>query len=808
MFHIIGAGPAGISIAYYLNQSGYDKIAIHEQNDFIGGLARSWNHNGFTLDTGPHIFHTEDKEVENDWNSIGKNLFSFGNFRSCNILEKYPEVLFDYPLSIETLKKNLENEFFKEVNFELDNLPSQESFRNAATFKEFMEGKVGKKLSELFFTEYPQKLWGLKTDQMLADWAPQRIELRKKSGPFYQKPFVAVGKYGTGSFYQKIIDLLNNKKSLSLNLKNKLIRVEHKRGKITNLIFNNNKNIKISNEDYVISTIPASVLANLLGVNLSLKFRGVRSQYLFFKNDRILPDRYNWVYCSDKNYSFNRITEPSSMSKELSPKGYSYLCVETTFDGNKKDPIFNGSFNEIINWIRQNKSFNSKGYIPELNTENFEPFVYPIQDKLFRSEISKYNSVISNFQNLSVLGTGGEFHYSDMQIIFRKSKKLVKSFDNQNLNKIPMIKLLKNESESEFLTKRKSTTSIYLSKLHEISKVEIPLIAEIGINHNGDINLAKKMMIASKKSGCNFAKFQYYQKDVRIQRNEETEFLHETADGTELSLNDVLERSRLNEEDCIELINYGKSINLPVFFTVFDVESALKIKNIGQKIVKVASMDCNNYDLHSNLNSLGFETVIISTGMSDIREVSKAISIYDENIEILIMSCRSSYPTSLEDVDLGEITYLKEKTGCQVGYSDHTEGELTSLLSIACGATFIERHFTTNKEISGPDNKMSINESETKSLTNKLEVISKSIKRRRKIIHPCEQSTFSMQKKSLRFHKNLKKGEVFNFEDLVHLAPPIGYSDFHSRIKNGQYKVLKNVKKGDPINELNIKSLF
>ena len=208
---------------------------------------------------------------------------------------------------------------------------------------------------------------------------------------------------------------------------------------------------------------------------------------MFFKNEKILPENYNWTYCSQEDVSFNGITEPSSMTKAVAPPGYSYICVETTFPSGKVEKIKN-SYKEVINWLENQKDFNSNGYIPELNTENVEHFVYPIQDKNFRTSLAKYNSLTSKFSNLSVMGTSGEFHYSDMQIIFRKSKTFVEGYLSKlnDTNKKQTIPLIKNFIKN---TKFKNQSLEKITNLHQISNVEIPLIAEIGINHNGDILL-------------------------------------------------------------------------------------------------------------------------------------------------------------------------------------------------------------------------------------------------------------------------------------------------------------------------------
>ena len=806
VIHIIGAGPAGISLAYYANAAGIKNINLYEKSDSLGGMARSWHQEGFILDTGPHIYHTDDQEIENDWLNIGKDLLVKGEYSSCNILSEYKNILFHYPLSYQTLKENLDSKKMKEISNEINKLKSLDKSAKAENFNNFMEAKVGKILTKMFYKDYPQKVWGISTDEMLADWAPQRIELRDKNETFYKKPFVAVGLKGTGCFYDRMIDILKKNKKFKIFKEKELTGLSKNGDKITKLIFNKSHEIPIDFNDHIFSTIPATNLGSLLDLNLNLKFRGVRSQYVFFKNERILPKNYNWVYCSDKEVGFNRITEPSTMTKGVTKPGYSFVCIETTFDSENYENIKHG-YEEFLKWIKESKHFNSKGYLPELNTQNFEGYVYPIQNADFKKGLSIYNSVISKFTNLNVLGTGGEFHYSDMQIIFRKSKNLINSFLNESRSKIsiPLIKNL-NQDDLKIRNIYKKNNLVMpkdISLLHRISDVKIPLIAEIGINHNGDINLAKEMILSSKKSGAHFAKFQFYKKDGRVRKNNLTEYLHETADYSEMSLNDIFERSRLDIKDCIELINYSEKINMPIFFTVFDIESAEEINNLGQKIVKVASMDCNNIRLHKRLNDLDFETIIISTGMTNFNEIVRTLSIYKDK-EVLLMSCRSAYPARLSDIDLGEIKYLINNTNKLVGYSDHTEGDQASLLAVAMGAMFIERHFTTNKNLGGPDNIMSINSNEISTLSRNLQLVAESISKNQKVIHPSEQNTFNMQKKSLRFAKSYKKNEIIHTDDLISEAPPIGFCDFQATLPRSFLKLKINVEVGEPINKNNI----
>ena len=166
---------------------------------------------------------------------------------------------------------------------------------------------------------------------------------------------------------------------------------------------------------------------------------------------------------------------------------------------------------------------------------------------------------------------------------------------------IPHISTLERQ-DNQPDAKIAQTNNLFAKKtkttLHNLTGAAIPIIAEIGINHNGDIELAKEMISSAKEAGAHLAKFQFYSNQSRVESNTHTEFMHETADGSELSLIEIFERSSLSNDDCTELINHGKEIGFPVFFTAFDIEAVSQLKSLGQNIVKTASMDLNNIQLH------------------------------------------------------------------------------------------------------------------------------------------------------------------------------------------------------------------
>ena len=400
--HILGAGPAGISLGDYALANGAERVIVYEQSDKVGGLARSWSHNGFTLDTGPHIFHTDDKEVKKDWNNIGNNIFTEGNFFAGNIHHKYPEKIFDYPVSKETLSKNLPTEYSRKLINEYEKIQSNKPCSNASSFSDYVNKNLGEGLANLFFKDYPEKLWGMKTSAMLAEWAPQRLAVRDNIEPFYTKDFVAVATNGSGSIFERLIERLTKDGRFELRLNSKVIDLEIRQNKISKIYIENAIQQEVEEDDLVVSTIPATILARILGKPINLSFRGVRSIYMFFKNRRILPGNYNWVYVTDPELPFNRITEPTSMSKDLAPEGHSYICVETTYASPQKIPTSESDFEIIRSWMDTTGVFNTEGYIKNSTHVISRTLFTLFKTKPTGTNSSNYNSDIAAIKNLHV----------------------------------------------------------------------------------------------------------------------------------------------------------------------------------------------------------------------------------------------------------------------------------------------------------------------------------------------------------------------------------------------------------------------
>ena len=199
---ILGTGPTGLITAWKLLEKGW-KVLLIEKNSTSGGLCRSWSEKGFILDTGLHIFHTPDIELKKFWKKNFKDLLVEGKFFCKNVKGKNFEEYYDYPFSIEALNKfepKIKNKIKKELKF----CKNPEPRRKAKNYKEYVDALIGPTLRKMFFEKYPKKIWGIDTNKMTPDWAPNRIKFRKKIQPFYHEEYAAVGKYGTGCVYDRI----------------------------------------------------------------------------------------------------------------------------------------------------------------------------------------------------------------------------------------------------------------------------------------------------------------------------------------------------------------------------------------------------------------------------------------------------------------------------------------------------------------------------------------------------------------------------------------------------------------------------
>ena len=243
------------------------------------------------------------------------------------------------------------------------------------------------------------------------------------------------------------------------------------------------------------------------------------------------------------------------------------------------------------------------------------------------------------------------------------------------------------------------------------------IIAEIGINHNGNMDLAERIIFEAKSVGANAVKFQSYITDRLVSKNTpKVAYQIDTTDKSESHF-DMLKKCELSESDHSRLYEFANKLKIDFISTPYDDDSAKFLVQLGLNTIKTASADIVDFLLHEYLSKTDKE-VIISTGMATKDEVNDVLSIYKKNkmIKPYLLHCISNYPCSDESINLNVLNFLKTINEGRIGFSDHSVGNHATLCAIVLGAQIIEKHFTFDKNMSGPDHKASSNVKEFKSL--------------------------------------------------------------------------------------------
>ena len=803
---ILGAGPAGLVTAWKLLEANWD-VTIIEKNNISGGLCRSWKWNDFILDTGPHIFHTPEKLLKNFWKKNFGDLLIEGKFSCKNVKGKNFDQYYDYPLSNEALKKFDKNLKIK-IKKELTKCNKKDERFRARNYKEYIDSFVGPTLRKMFFEKYPKKIWGVDTKNMTPDWAPNRIKFRNKILPFYHEQYAAVGKYGTGCIYDKIASIVKKKGGkFKFNETVKNFKFNDKK---INEIITSKKKYKIKNNEIIISTLPISITSKFLGKKNNLKFRGICSVYLFYKKNEILPKNHHWLYFDSDRLLFNRITENKKLSKFVAPKNKSFLTAEITYSLGDK---FSKMKPEII-MKKVKDQIGVTGIVDNkylIGTSiNYEPFVYPVQFADYKSEVARIKSYVESFDNLFSVGAGGEFNYADSQILFHKSFDLVNSLINRYND-------LTYETKNINTVNLNSHLKIGNRLIGQGQKTFI--VAEAGLNHNGSFEIAKKLIDNAKKINCDAIKFQSFLPNSRVSKFVKSEKYAEKIIGTQESISELFQRLSLNFKTQRKIFNYANKKKIMIFSTPFDFESADFLDKLGVAAFKIASVDLVNIPLIEHV-AKKLKPVIISTGMSNISEIDDAVEAVKStgNKNLILLHCNSSYPSTYAEVNLKFMDTLRKMYNIPVGFSDHTTDILSSKVAISRAANVVERHFTLNKKMEGPDHILSSDKSEMQELIkfkkffNKWEEWKKINYRNKKIresidlilgdgikkIQPNEYITINSQKKCLYAKNKIRKGQIINLKNLEVKGPAGGILPKYINIIIGR-KAKKEILLGYPI---------
>ena len=233
-------------------------------------------------------------------------------------------------------------------------------------------------------------------------------------------------------------------------------------------------------------------------------------------------------------------------------------------------------------------------------------------------------------------------------------------------------------------------------------------IAEVGVNHNGDLNLAKKMILAAKKSGADAVKFQTFKAETLcLPTTPKVKYQKKNTPSTESHF-EMIKSLELSRDNHMVLLDYCKKNKVHFLSTPYDVESAKFLNEIGCDTFKTASADIVDLKMHNYLADTG-KTVIISTGMANIEEIKDCVKIYKEkkNKNFILLHCVSNYPCSNNSLNMSVLPELAKEFDCLVGYSDHSVGRQAAEISVILGGVLIEKHFTIDKNLPGPDQEAS-----------------------------------------------------------------------------------------------------
>jgi N,N'-diacetyllegionaminate synthase len=305
------------------------------------------------------------------------------------------------------------------------------------------------------------------------------------------------------------------------------------------------------------------------------------------------------------------------------------------------------------------------------------------------------------------------------------------------------------------------------------------IIAEAGVNHNGNLDLAKQLVDIAAEAGADLVKFQTFKANRVVTQNAlKAEYQLNTA-SKDQSQFEMLNQLELTEAMHVSLIAYCKKKKIGFFSTAFDIQSLNYLNKLGLDRFKIPSGEITNLPYLRHIGSFG-KPLILSTGMSTLHEIENALKVLEETSvlrkNITVLHCNTEYPTPMEDVNLKAMCTIREALGVQVGYSDHTLGTEVAIAAVTLGATVIEKHFTLDRNLKGPDHKASLEPTELKNMVSSIRNIEKALGSNIKQPSQSELKNKYIVRKSLVAIQPIRAGEFFTKENIAPKRPGTGVS--------------------------------
>lgn len=325
------------------------------------------------------------------------------------------------------------------------------------------------------------------------------------------------------------------------------------------------------------------------------------------------------------------------------------------------------------------------------------------------------------------------------------------------------------------------------------------IIAEAGVNHNGDIETAKKLIDAAAEIEVDYIKFQTFKADRIVTKSaKKANYQIKNQDKSDDSQFNMLKKLELSEKDHYKLIEYCKSKKIKFMSSAFDIEGLKLLNKLNLDFFKIPSGEITNYPYLNQISKFN-KKIILSTGMSNINEIKAALDILTSKKislnQITVLHCNTEYPTSFTDVNLKAMINMKNLLNVNVGYSDHTMGIEVPIAATTLGAKVIEKHFTLDKNMPGPDHAASLNPSEFNLMVKSIRNIENALAGTGiKIPSKNELKNIVPARKSITAKFKIKKGEKFNEDNLTTKRPgngtcPMKWNDFIGKIATKDYEI-------------------
>lgn len=310
------------------------------------------------------------------------------------------------------------------------------------------------------------------------------------------------------------------------------------------------------------------------------------------------------------------------------------------------------------------------------------------------------------------------------------------------------------------------------------------IIAEAGVNHNANPELARRMVVAAKEAGADYVKFQTAIPELVISSVAPKAEYQKAATGEEESQLEMCRKLHFPLEFYAELKDFCRNVGIGFLSTPFDIPSLHYLIELGVDFIKVPSGEITNLPFLREVARAGIPT-ILSTGMSTLEEVGRAIDALEgaftdgkgiNHDEITVLQCNTQYPTPYSDVNLLAMGAMGKRFGLKYGYSDHTPGIEVPIAAVALGASVIEKHFTMSRALPGPDHKASLEPAELKAMVEAIRNVESALGSDVKSVSPSEKANIEVARRSLVAARDIKKGEFFSYDNIAVKRPGTGIS--------------------------------